>query len=88
MKKVTVRKIINKYDYILDDGKQAYRKNIEFYSKSKPLIGDIIYVDDEILDENYMISFDDLHIDNNTGVKDIIKVVSSEKEYYLQRIYG
>jgi uncharacterized Zn finger protein len=87
MKKVVVKEIKN-YDYVLSDGKKIYKKNIEFYSHEKPMVGDIIYIDDKVLEEMNMFSFDNLYEDKNATTKDIIKVVSGKKEYYLQRIYG
>ena len=87
MKKVYVINIDN-YDYLLSDGKNEYKRNIEFYSKKRPMKGDIIYLSDKVLSDNTMLSFIEPYNDSNLSVDDIIKVVSNGEEYYLQREYG
>ena len=80
---------INNYDYTLIDEKEnIYNKNIEFYSKYKPQVNDILYVDDSIVKEVNLYAFDEVYDTKNVDIKDIIKVVSNDKEYYFQRRYG
>ncbi len=86
MKKLIVTKIDN-YNYTLTDGKRLYEKNIEFYSKNKPVIGDIIYLSDKIFTSSFL-SFIEPYNSVNLSIDDIIKIVSNNKEYYLQREYG
>ncbi len=87
MKKVRVVGI-NGYFYTLDDGVNKYIKNIEFYSKKKPQESDLIYISEKILNEKTLLSFIEPY--NNAYLKtdDIIKVISKNDEYYLQREYG
>ena len=87
MKKVKVIKIDN-YDYSLLGDDATYIKNIEIYSNKKLKINDIIYVSEKILNENNLFAFTDLFQDNIILKDDIIKVISKDDEYYLQRIYG
>ena len=87
MKKVIINKI-DGYDYELKDNNQTYIKNIEFYSNYKPVIGDIIYLDDLILDEDNLYAFDEVYDTSNIKLEDVIKVVHGTKEYYFQRRYG
>ena len=80
---------INNYDYTLIDEKEnIYNKNIKFYSKYKPQVNDILYVDDSIVKEVNLYFFDEVYDTKNVDIKDIIKVVSNDKEYYFQRRYG
>lgn len=88
MKKLIIKEI-NNYDYIVIDEKGTnYRLNIEFYSKYKPQVNDIIYVDDSILKEVNLYAFDEVYDTKNIDIEDFIKVVSNDKEYYFQRRYG
>ena len=88
MRKVEIKKIDN-YNYTLTDiNNNVYIKNIEFYGNYKPVIGDIIYIDNSILDENNLYSFDEIYDKSNYQIEEIIKVVHDDKEYYFQRIYG
>ncbi len=80
---------INNYDYkLIDQDNNIYNKNIEFYSKYKPQVNDIIYVDDSIINEVNLYAFDEVYDTRSIDIKDIIKVVSNNKEYYFQRRYG
>lgn len=82
-------KEINNYDYTLIDEKEINcRLNIEFYSKYKPQVNDIIYVDDSTLKEVNLYAFDEVYDTKNINIEDFIKVVSNDKEYYFQRRYG
>ncbi len=88
MRKLIIKEIDN-YDYMLmDQDNITYNKNIEFYSKYKPQVNDIIYVDDSIINEVNLYAFDELYDTRDVDIKDIIKVVSNDIEYYFQRRYG
>ncbi len=90
MKKVVIKEI-NKYNYTLVDSDNIiYIKNIEFYSKYKPNIGDILYLDDDIINDVNLFTFDDLYDKDIVKKEDIVKVINKKqgKEYYLQRRFG
>lgn len=87
MKKVKVMEI-NDYNYTLFDGEKTYIKNIELYSDRRIQVNDIIYISEKILNENNLFAFTNLFHDRVIELDDIIKIVSNDKEYYLQRIYG
>ena len=88
MQKLIIKEI-NNYDYtLIDQDNKVYNKNIEFYSKYKPQLNNIIYVDDSIINEVNLYTFDEVYDTRNIDIKDIIKVVSNNKEYYFQRRYG
>lgn len=88
MKKVVIKEI-NDYDYTLvDSNNKVYIKNIEFYSEYKPVVGDIIYLDDGILNTTNIYSFDEIYDTSKVKMEDIIKVISKDKEYYFQRSFG
>ena len=88
MQKLIIKEI-NNYDYtLIDQDNNFYLKNIEFYSKYKPQVNDIVYVDDSILEEVNLYAFDEVYDTRNVDIKDIIKIVSNDKEYYFQRRYG
>ncbi len=88
MKKVKIKEIDN-YDYILiDSNNNEYVKNIEFTGNYKPMVGDIIYLSDRILNEINLFSFGEIYDKYNIELDDVIKVIAGEKEYYFQRQYG
>lgn len=81
----------DKYDYTLEGNNgKIYTLNIEFYGlEEDPKINDYIYMSDKILKEKNLFSFGIIN-NNNINIKeeDLIKIVSDNKEYYLQRYYG
>lgn len=88
MHKLIIKEIDN-YDYLLiNQDNNVYNKNIEFYSEYKPQVNDIIYVDDNIINEVNLYAFDEVYDTKNIDIKDFIKVVNNDKEYYFQRMYG
>ena len=88
MKKLKI-KAINNYDYtLIDENEKIYRLNIEFYSKYKPQVNDILYVDDIVIEETNLYAYDEIYDVTNYDLKDIIKIVSNDKAYYFQRRYG
>lgn len=80
---------INNYDYTfeLEDGRKITR-NIEFYLENKPKINDYIYISEEVIKENNVLQYGYIKDLNNINNNEIIKVVSSNDEYYYQRYYG
>lgn len=85
----TIVKSINNYDYTLvDNQNNEYVINIEFYSNYKPQLNDIIYFDNIIINKTNLYAFDEVYDTMNIDIKDIIKVVHEDKEYYFQRRYG
>ena len=89
MKRVLI-KDIKDYNYTLvDQDNKEYKKNIEFYSNYKPVIGDILYIDDSIINDINLYAFDEIYDATKAKIEDIIKVVSNDqKEYYFQRRFG
>ena len=85
MKKVKVIKA-SKYDYVLEDNnKKQYNINIEFYD-TEVNEGDIIFVDDKVLEETNLYAYGPLLEEAN--IEDLIKIVKDGKDIYLQRYYG
>ncbi len=87
MKKVVIKEI-DGYNYTLVNNNKEYVKNIEFYDTYKPVVGDIIYISDNILNETNLYSFGEIYDPKNYSNDDIIKVISKDKEYYFQRRFG
>lgn len=86
MKKALVTNIEDTYFYtLLDENKNEYKKNFEFYDTTVN-IGDYIYLDDSILKEENMYTYGPI-IENNE-IEDLIKIIHNDKEIYLQRYYG
>ena len=80
---------IDNYDYTFqsENGKMIIR-NIEFYLENKPKINDYIYISKEVINENNVLQYGYIKDLNNINNNEIIKVVSSDNEYYYQRYYG
>ena len=82
---------INNFDYMLRDVDtlKRYNLNLEFYNTLMPNIHDLLYIDEDIIRENTFYTFGKINKkDNNIKDKDLIKIVSKDNEYYLQRYYG
>lgn len=90
MKKVQIKNI-NFTQYTLTDEKEEYIVSLEFLGEKKPKVGDVLYISDTILLEKNHYCFGSLgsvYSKNDGNTDEIIKVVSEEGEYYLQRYYG
>ena len=79
----------NGYDYVLEDIKgKKYNLNIDFYvNENIPKIGDHIYLNEKIVKEINIYTFGPIN-GNKVKEDELIKIVSDDKEYYLQRYYG
>ena len=84
MKKVKITNI-DGYNYTLEENNNKYIKNIEFYDV-KLNIGDYIYISDDVLKETNIYTYGP--ITENAREEDIIKILSNDKEIYLERYYG
>lgn len=86
MKKVKVINIEDKFVLILEDSdSKVYKKNIDFYD-AEINIGDYIYLDDKVLEEDNIYTYGPLL--EEASIEDLIKVVKDGKNIYLQRYYG
>ena len=88
MKKLIIQELNNYIYTLIDEKEKISQLNIEFYSKYKPQIGDVIFMDDGILKEVNLFTFDEIFVTSNSNIKDIIKVIHNDKEYFFQRKYG
>ena len=80
---------IDNYDYTFqcENGKTITR-NMEFYLENKPKINDYIYISENVIKENNVLQYGYIKHLNSVNNNEIIKVVSSDNEYYYQRYYG
>ena len=87
-------KIINieKYNYILESNRKIYNLIIEKKKKKKPTINDIIYISSKILKEKNIYTYGPLKgqycKNKNITEEELMKVITPNEEYYLQRYYG
>ena len=80
---------INNYDYILSDGNSNYHLNLEFYDLDNKLnIGNIIYIPKKLLKNNSVYTYGKINENKKENTDEYIKVISNNKEIYLQRYYG
>lgn len=91
---------INNYEYnLIDEKEKKYTLNLEFFDLEKsPKIGDYIYMSVELLNprysgfsKNYTFgSLESKYGKENISLTDVdvIKVVISNLEIYLKRLYG
>lgn len=84
MKKVKVTNIDN-YMITLENNNKKYIKNIEFYDINLKE-GDIIYISDEVLEEDNIYTYGPVKKD--AKLEDLIKITKEDKSIYLQRYYG
>lgn len=80
----------NKYNYLLKNSNgEVFFINMEFYDTEEPNVNDYIYLPKEILNTKNIYSFGKLTTDTNKiKEEDLIKIISNDKEYYLERYYG
>ena len=77
------------YDYVLSDGIDNYNLNLEFYDLDNKLnIGDIIYIPKKLLKDNSVYTYGKINKDKKENDDEYIKIISNNKEIYLQRYYG
>ena len=78
---------INEYDYQLEGEDGVLVKNIEFYNKTVPMIGDKIYISSLTLEDN-VLSYG--HIKNVDAINhnNVLVIQRDDKRIYLQRYYG
>ena len=80
---------INNYYYILSDGNNNYNLNLEFYDLDNKLnIGDIIYIPSKLLINNSVYTYGKKNETKKENIDEYIKIISNNKEIYLQRYYG
>lgn len=77
----------NNYDYVLlDSDNKRYYKNMDFYNTSVN-VNDYLYMPECILEEENIFTFGPLQ-NSNISANDIIKVINSDGQLFLQRYYG
>lgn len=90
-----IKKINEFNEYILQDNKtkKEHRLILEFF-EIKPKVGDIILLDEKLLDPKsdlYIQSYAFTKLDENddkTDEIDIAGLVCGDKNYFLKRMYG
>lgn len=78
---------VKKYDYKLKYEDKTITKNIEFYSKTKPQVGDFIYLSRVTLEDD-VLTYGHIHNINELNHNNIIVIEKAEKRAYLVRYYG
>ena len=86
LKKLKVIKV-DEYDYQFEYGNKIIKKNIEFYSKTKPMVGDYVYVSESTLADN-ILSYGHIKSLNSIKHNNVMVIERDEKRIYLQRYYG
>lgn len=80
---------INNCDYILElPNGEKIKKNISFYPDYKPECDAYIYMSESIIKEKNIFQYGTIYNSEKININEIIKIETSEKEYYLQRYYG
>ena len=83
---------IDKCNYILEGNNKVYNLVVEFLGNKIPNINDILYISPKILREKNIYTYGPLkgpYCKNiNVTEEELIKVITSNEEYYLQRYYG
>ena len=78
---------VKKYDYKLKYENEIYTKNIEFYSNTKPKVGDYIYLSRVTLEDN-VLTYGHIHNIEELNHNNILVIEKDEKRAYLVRYYG
>lgn len=92
MLKTKVLRIEEYNNYVLECNNKIYNLTIEFLGDKVPKVNDVIYVNDKILEEVNLYTYGPLNSkyskNINVNEEELIKVVTSDDAYYLQRYYG
>lgn len=78
---------VKKYDYKFRYNGKIIHKNIEFYSKTKPKVGDIVYVSLKILEDD-MLSFGHIKSIPEVNHNNVFVIQRNNQNIYLRRYYG
>ena len=78
---------VRKYDYKFKYDGKIIHKNIEFYSKTKPKIGDILYVSYKTLEDD-MLSYGHIKNIQEVNHNNILVIERNNQKIYLRRYYG
>ena len=83
---------IDKCNYILEGNNNFYNVVIEFLGDKVPQINDIIYIPNKIIIEKNIYTYGPINSKYSKRVnvteEELIKVITLNEEYYLQRYYG
>lgn len=80
---------IQEYNYLLiDKDHKKYNLSIQFMDLEKmPQVNDDVYISEEALKETDMFTFGKINTEK-IEEEELIKIVGSNQECYLQRYYG
>lgn len=76
-----------KYDYTFKYNGKIINKNIEFYSKTKPKVKDIIYMSYKILEDD-MLAFGHIKNIQEVNHNNVLIIQRDNQKIYLRRYYG
>ncbi len=93
MIKLKIRKIDNFKYYLTDENNKEYELKIEFHDIDEPKVNDYIFMDESLLSINYLLAFGNLDSSYGRDIKssqdkDIVVIISDNKEIILKRLYG
>lgn len=93
MIKLKIKKIDNFKYYLNDDNNKEYELKIEFHDIDEPKVNDYILLDESLLNIDYLLAFGSLkssygHTIKSSQDKDVIVIISDNKEIFLKRLYG
>lgn len=93
MIKLKIVKIDNFKYYLSSENNKEYELKIEFHDIDKPKVNDYIFMDEDLLSINYLLAFGSIdssygHTIKSSHDKDVIVIISDNKEIFLKRLYG
>ena len=86
MKKLKIEKIEGCLYTLKDENENTYIKDFIFYVE-QPKENDIMLIPENILEETNIFNFGQVD-ETSLNKEELVKVITQEKEYYIQRIYG
>lgn len=86
MKELMIEKIQGCSYTLKDENGNTYIKDFIFYTEV-PKENDTMIIPENILEEVNVFNFGQVD-ENNIKKEELIKIITEEKEYYIQRIYG
>lgn len=75
-------------NYILEGNDKIYDVNINFMGVELPIVGDYIYISENVLKEKVSLNYGLIDSIDNINEDELMILVHNNKKIYLQRYYG
>ena len=75
-------------NYVFENNNKTYELNINFMDIELPVVGDYIYMPENVLKEKVSLNYGLIDSIDNLNEDELVLLVNNNKKVYLQRYYG